>query len=185
MNKFNIVLVLIFLICCQGGTNNARMKDWQRKFYRIYASDTFDIERQPIAGDIDLIGDGALDRYAMTQQKILKQITSERNYYRLFYYSKFQNDSVNNFLLLGYYDYYYDLILVSMKGDSLNDYEIIASHDGDGDYFTRKSSILLNKNIFRITTLKGQYKSFSADIVNADTIVSFLRVNKSGELRRD
>lgn len=162
---------------------------------RYYTDDTlrsFDMERHPFTKDIETIPLAATQKFNLNNT-IKNSILKQNNYYKLINYSHIaSHDNFDLFTVFGYYDTYYNIILVSSneKHDSLIAHKIIASKLGDGDISVRISTKFLDtanfetqqSNFTRVDIQDKQYHTkLDSSITEGYTISSqgnFVKNNK-------
>jgi hypothetical protein len=117
--------------------------------------ENYDFEKDPLKATIEAISTKALDGCQVRDTFLLSQVKKHRNYYKLYYYVKEKRIGANSMILLGFYDYYYDLLLVTFGGQIDVVYRRIASLSGDGGSFVTVTSNWIDESRLGVVEIKG------------------------------
>lgn len=139
----------------------------------------FDFNMEPLASDITLLNSGVFDDYIVKNQSIIDSIGSKRNYYKLFYYSKvFEKEEL--VAVLGFYDYYYDVVLLSIDNGTLIDWALIASIEGDAEDFDEVSSKITSDSTIDVSHVVGR-----RDFSKPDSLIIRSKIDERIFIKRD
>ncbi len=177
-------VLILFLNQSQSCSTLNRNQIDEVQFFRNYEGKEFNLKVEPFKSDIEEITNGPIRNFIVKSNAIKQHFTQKRNYYELFYYSSINKDKTL-YVLLGYYDFYYDLILVSEQNESIIDDVIIASIVEDGDNFESISTKITSDYHFQIKKRLGSYSPSSDSIRFSNEYVSNIHVNKRGKFIKD
>ena len=146
---------------------------------------TFDFRKEPLQSDIKLIATGALDSCIVTNESVLGTIMKERSYDKLYYNNRIETGNPYVFTLLGSYDDYHDLLLVSIDDNKLADWAIIASLGGDAEHIVEITSKFTKGNQLDIVQINGKQVSSKPDSIYVSRRVNLrLRIDEFGLFNR-
>ena len=173
--KYFIVLLLL-ISCVEKKTNfpqHNKVEDKKiykkRKFFKKEKIQIYDFDKLPLKKDLDYLSNKNTPDYNI-DDLLKKRILKNDNYYKLIYYDKiFENDNFQTFTIFGNYDYYSDIILITLANDNkIIDYMKIASLMGDGNELLEIKTTFVDSLSFKTTILqkiltnKKYYKTIKA-----------------------
>ncbi|WP_144439088.1 hypothetical protein [Lutibacter profundi] len=119
------------------------------------------------------------------EDNLKNEVLKKDYYYNLINYSNLiENKEFKVFTVLGGYDYYTNVILLTtnIERDSLIDYKIIASVMGDADNITEISTIFLDSITFEVTNNKKRLtKNDGFKIL--DTSSKIYKITTNGQIK--
>ncbi|MET1260648.1 hypothetical protein ABV409_14975 [Flagellimonas sp. DF-77] len=144
----------------------------------------FDFEAEPLVSDLKNLSNESLENYRI-DERISHLILKKDNYYKLIAYSQvYSNDVYDLITVFGNYDYYSNIILVSInkQKDSIVDFRIIASNLGDADFKTEIRSLFVDETFFQIVkTEKKLQENGQFTIMSSEE--SKLTIGPNGHIR--
>src|SRR5688572_30552148 len=108
-----LMSVALSMSGCQPGAQNDTVHA-DRETYRKEVLSSYDFEQEPMKSDAQVLRESDVHALKVTDTDLHLALGRDKHYYKFFYYSRV--DTIGGYPLmtmLGFYDIYYDLLLVS------------------------------------------------------------------------
>lgn len=152
--RYILIIYILFFISCR-----AKTEENNEQFFYVIPMQEVDVSNDKFYKEFVIRMNETPEKFIkyLTDTTISSQILKTKNYYNLYNISKVEvkNKSLDVRIIYGEYDYYRDLILVSIKGNKIVDFNIVSTSEGDGgDFLFKKSKA--NANDFITSSLFGE-----------------------------
>lgn len=182
------IFILSILIFCGCKTKDNKIIDYPKNFISD-KTNVFDFSKEPLWSQLPIRSDFSEVKYKkqVVDTTFSKNIRKKINLYGLYYYSPLEkNKKLELYTLIGGWDNYQMIFLVSEINKQIVDFKILAEQSGDGGNFYGKNAIYKNGEFF--SDFEESYSTFTCPI---DTVTyhkkgkSRIWIDEKGKIHED
>ena len=153
--------------------------------YRRETISKYNFHEEPLKSDINSVTTPTFQGCRVMDSSIVDPIMKSNNYYGLFYYSRPPCEGHTLVTVLGYYDLYYHLFLISLDDEKLLDWILIASISGDAGDFNYITAEFKTLNELETIQTKGRRTFTKPDSTIIELKVnSLIRIDEDGKFKK-